>query len=197
MEITDALKQLNSKAAMRDNGQILVWDIITALRGPDCSNERLKELTTAKIRKAIGLTGAAMPGYVVAKDEYLTTDEKRELDVLLRDAGAHFTMHYANAVEAIKELYGINISQPRPIDIKVGHVYDIPNWGKFILTYRDAERMILVSSQGRRLAEGLPQEAMAIHLTSAKAVDLGPCKGFALETVGEQTGSKVWKGLQA
>lgn len=201
MEIQDALRLLLNKAANRNTGQELVWDIVTALRGPDGGHNRLKELTTAKIRKAIGLSADGIRGYVVSKTEFLTTAEKEELGDLWKHGGDHFFRHYNAAVNAIKALYGVDLSQPRnQIELKVGRVYDLPNWGKYVLAYDDAGKMILVSPQGSRQCQGLKEADMLDHLIKENAKDLGRCTAFLTETPVEKekvAKTTMFKGLRA
>lgn len=198
MEIHEALKNLLSKAGSCVDGNKLVWDIVTALRGPDSENERLKELTTAKIRKAIGLHSGA--GYIVAKTPFLTAAEKTELDnLLLHVSGPHFYKHYTLAIKAIKKLYGVDLSEVRnQIEVKIGRVYDLPGWGKYVLAYQDGGKMILVSPKGSRQTRGLTEAEMLKHLTNEGAKDLGRCKEFLTEKPIEEVSKPViFKGLKA
>jgi len=80
-----------------------VWNIITALRGPDSDNDEMKAQTTQNIRGAIGLaeinscgafTGHATPkGIEDAFGYSVKTNEKK-----------HFIKHYKYAVESLLEL---------------------------------------------------------------------------------------------
>ena len=99
-----------------------VWDIITALRGPDymkdditdnfISSIRLKELTTARIRAVIGVK-RPVRGWTL--ESPLTPAEQEEREVLLTHASPHFHNHYFNAVEAVKAIYGYDLRGERKI----------------------------------------------------------------------------------
>jgi hypothetical protein len=92
-----------------------LWDILTALRGPDDCNIELKEITTAAIRAAIGL-GQNSVGAVVnssrpfGADLNLSADftpDYYKLQELLVDdykAQYHFVIHYRQALQALKQL---------------------------------------------------------------------------------------------
>jgi hypothetical protein len=80
-----------------------VWEVFTALRGPDSNNYNVKEITTQQIRSAIGLqaqnaggafTGIGLPKGIANPDEF--TVQHRE--------NRHFVTHYGCAVEALEIL---------------------------------------------------------------------------------------------
>jgi predicted nucleic acid-binding Zn finger protein len=92
-----------------------LWDILTALRGPDDGNIKLKEITTAAIRAAIGL-GQNSVGAVVSSlrpfgaDFDLSADFTPGYHKLMHEllanykAQHHFVLHYRQALQALKQL---------------------------------------------------------------------------------------------
>ena len=96
-------------------GDYSLWNILTALRGPDfgtnSENQRLKELTTARIR---GILGIVEDRFYVKSDS-LTPDEIEERDDLLERSvrsplfdgpyqNTHFFSHFVLAMLALKNL---------------------------------------------------------------------------------------------
>lgn len=85
----------------------LLWDILSALRGPDAAHsEVLKEITTARVRGAVGLKPTSFA--IVDTQEPIYKDMNvwdmtTELSRLYR-AEYHFAKHYGNAVKALKAL---------------------------------------------------------------------------------------------
>jgi hypothetical protein len=90
-----------------------LWNIVTALRGPDNDHNHLKELTTQRIRAAIGLREGFTGGVFLARPSALSTDEIAtrnryfETDELIEH---HFKVHYYRAVDAISRLYGYDVA---------------------------------------------------------------------------------------
>lgn len=99
-------------------GDYSLWNILTSLRGPDMGvdreNQRLKELTTARIRGILGITDDRF--YV--RHRILSSDEILERDELLEKAvrqhpnssyqNTHFFFHFVLAMLALKRLgYGV------------------------------------------------------------------------------------------
>ncbi len=86
----------------------LVWEIVTALRGPDDNNNALKNVTTARLRGAIGLNAGGSTGAIVEFEEPINKnlDSWVIIDELKQSHGAayHFAKHYAHAVQALKVL---------------------------------------------------------------------------------------------
>lgn len=74
-----------------------LWDVLTALRGPDDNNGKLKDLTTTRIRGAIGMSddftraivSHETPGYVGAEPENRVANS------------GHFRDHYMAAYRAL------------------------------------------------------------------------------------------------
>jgi hypothetical protein len=79
----------NSVYAAREH----VWNVLTALRGPDSDNYNVKCVTTSRLRGALGLSGEDL-----AIVHYGTPAEKAE------DVNYHFNIHYERALEALKAL---------------------------------------------------------------------------------------------
>ena len=86
----------------------LLWDILTALRGPDSNDDDLKAITTAPIRGVIGIKSAGNTGVIVSDARPFGTDLDFYVivDQLMREhkAQAHFASHYRAAVAALKQL---------------------------------------------------------------------------------------------
>jgi hypothetical protein len=117
--IRDIVAYLNT-GPLEDTNRL--WWILTALRGPDndlvphslsdhsdfnLPTKSLKSLTTARIRKIIGINpgcvssmltrqGAAINDGIPSIDEVLTSYRNT--------VGAHFFGHFANALRALREL---------------------------------------------------------------------------------------------
>jgi hypothetical protein len=81
---------------------------LTALRGPDSDSSNLKDLTTARIRGAIGLMHGG--GFIVSHDKPFGSELNlvyRKLVTDLMDdhqAQGHFAAHYRAALISLKEL---------------------------------------------------------------------------------------------
>ena len=89
-----------------------LWDVLTALRGPDSDDYKLKDLTTATIRHAIGLKSDSQPGIRVV--EKVPFGAKRVIDapgqlpdsvvsdlINQHKAQYHFAVHYRSALLAL------------------------------------------------------------------------------------------------
>jgi len=103
--ITSLLEVASQKIPNPKERDGIIWGIITALRGPDTDNKRLKELTTARIRSIINIEHHGL----VCRKEPLTVAEQRERDRLLDSASVHFKFHYNDACTAICLLYKYNL----------------------------------------------------------------------------------------
>ncbi len=84
-----------SKASVRES--IALWNVLTALRGPDNENDMVKTRTTAVIR-------GAMPGlYKLSKDNgayaYVDRDYCR---ICADDGGPHFYTHAQQAARVLR-----------------------------------------------------------------------------------------------
>lgn len=80
----------------------LIWDILSALRGPDSDDHDLKSVTTERIRGIV--TSSSMSVGMPVREYPLSQKEKEVRGKLLKNS-AHFSSHYWYAVRAIKELY--------------------------------------------------------------------------------------------
>lgn len=95
-----------------------LWDILTALRGPDASHKyyevsSLKDETTAKLRYAIGLRpnpqqhvgrpSLSKFGAIVKPGVPTVLVDAREIDELV---GPHFRRHYNFAIQALNNKEG-------------------------------------------------------------------------------------------
>jgi hypothetical protein len=101
----------------------MLWNVLTALRGPDNGDEKLKENTTMRLRHAIGLQQTRLgamtdDGIPVGLDKiYKPTDvhnpQYRAMDFLMANFDNrlanvkplwHFSDHYVSALAALLEL---------------------------------------------------------------------------------------------
>lgn len=104
--ITDMIEVLNSNT--REAEQL--WDIITSLRGPDSSSNPLKDVTTTRIRGALGLTMNSDFAVVSKKSPTGSDDPALDLDFFLPKLKAefggsvqyHFVAHYIRALRALQ-----------------------------------------------------------------------------------------------
>ena len=87
------------------NDMSYVWDIVTALRGPDDENHypTLKRYTTARLRAIVGMTNE---GGAIVNHEPLTTKEVNLRNSWLYGnySSEHFSYHFNNAMYAAKQL---------------------------------------------------------------------------------------------
>ena len=89
-----------------------LWDILTALRGPDNGDVYVKHLTTAALRGAIGLKSSNYGAIInhnplVVNGDFFNTCKEviSTLNVKsLLTPGEHFITHYAKAVVTIRRL---------------------------------------------------------------------------------------------
>jgi len=84
---------MNSKS---DMPSLDLWNILTALRGPDSEDDFLKNKTTARIRGAIGLDPRGLFFRV-------STEKPCTLNFNEMDAQDHFRIHYNNAIRSLKK----------------------------------------------------------------------------------------------
>ena len=118
--ISRLVKAIHAEAIMPKQ-EAYIWDIISALRGPDYEfkdiedNRRLKELTTARIRGVLQLEGAIG---IAVETRPLSPEDRIERDMLLQSTNNHFRSHYRYAVEAIKVLYNYDLNSEEEIPCK-------------------------------------------------------------------------------
>jgi hypothetical protein len=86
-----------------------LWSILTALRGPDTQNRLLKDLTTARVRSAIGLEPNWLFTVSLPKDTLLSVTKISDVFpyILNREYG-HFISHYNAAYGALRNLGYLN-----------------------------------------------------------------------------------------
>lgn len=104
------IKELLSIVATRC-GNPNVWFIISALRGPDTDNFKLKWLTTSRIRGILN----ASDNWIFVNKTPLSLLERKKRDLLLAQAPAHFAQHYALAVNAIHQIYNYNLTTEQEV----------------------------------------------------------------------------------
>lgn len=102
--IKELVSILNRGSDVQYEDQIHLWYILTALRGPDSSYDTVKNLTTARIRGAIGLQSGNPGGATVCtKCPLFTVEFNRDEKALLsREQSSHFLTHYDMAVKALR-----------------------------------------------------------------------------------------------
>ena len=87
-QLVDAINDDNNKYGLD------LWNIVSALRGPDNENSALKSNTTAEIRGAIGLVD----------NNFEVCKFVRRQQLNRKEVPYHFSSHYHNAVTALKRL---------------------------------------------------------------------------------------------
>lgn len=104
MTLMKVLKKLIKKADAKhipsaDRDRYL-WDILTALRGPDHSDEPyLKDDTTARIRGILGMEYPSPSGCLINKTLFPS-----DYDFHNRKGGNHFSLHIGKAVQSLRKL---------------------------------------------------------------------------------------------
>lgn len=88
------------------SGGRALWDILTALRGPDGDDTRLKDETTAKVRAAIGMKAGNAGAAIVSDKKPFPSTDSYDTSIHLKFLGSarnpnHFTRHYGLAVRAL------------------------------------------------------------------------------------------------
>lgn len=83
-----------------------LWNILSALRGPDAAiSSQLKSRTTARIRGTLGLTSdGAFGGPAGALISMTLVEDLGSLEYTeaMKTAGSHFVIHYENAVKGLR-----------------------------------------------------------------------------------------------
>lgn len=78
-----------------------LWDVLTALRGPDNNREIDKNAATAVIRHAVGLKGYTRDySFVVLPDSVQSAEQRQVLEREIVDS--HFRRHAQLAFEALE-----------------------------------------------------------------------------------------------
>lgn len=106
--IKELLKRSTEFAKGQGHQDQLVWDVLSALRGPDNDGpSTLKFLTTARIRSFVKLDSQAAGSTI--NPIGLTPQKRVERDILLSDGSRHFQFHIFSAWRAINKLYGYDL----------------------------------------------------------------------------------------
>lgn len=99
--VRDALRNLLSKTTSDEYDR--VYEIITALRGPDhtiersfLKQEKLKSLSTSRLRAIIGFDDS--DAFMMVRMSPLTDDEVKERNKLLSKCDHHFRDHFIDAI---------------------------------------------------------------------------------------------------
>jgi len=130
MRFEDALEELLKRAKKKyplnpDARNMSLWSILTALRGPDQTTltvqknagkvvitmdpDKLKELTTSRIRSIIGLDHNGLAVKVGIRSKPLTDEEIAHRNRLMNRFDKHFATHF---IAAMKELKGLGYDVP-------------------------------------------------------------------------------------
>jgi hypothetical protein len=98
-ELREVLDNIDQVLAKNDSNAKALWDVLTALRGPDSLSYDLKSGTTAKIRKLA--FPQASDRFSRAVFEYGTVKEVTYDDLAYAVAGRHFFTHIDAAAQAL------------------------------------------------------------------------------------------------
>lgn len=80
-----------------------LWAVLTALRGPDSDNTVLKEVTTGRIRGAIGMNyHLTNTGAIVSENTLLPELDADDTKAFSKEPTAHFQFHYGLAAKALR-----------------------------------------------------------------------------------------------
>jgi hypothetical protein len=88
----------------------ILWDILTALRGPDNSDDKVKNKTTARIRHVIGLKSSTRSGAITNTEKPVGANQITyfwaTLDAVRTHVSAepHFLSHYTKALIGLRKL---------------------------------------------------------------------------------------------
>ncbi len=106
--IESLVSYINSRPGYETSRDL--WAILTALRGPDSNQNELKDITTARIRFAIGLDDSGQ-GFIVHAGRPL-----KKYETGLQDS-SHFFTHSDLAIGALERLGYIGYIE-HPIEYK-------------------------------------------------------------------------------
>jgi hypothetical protein len=98
--------EIESLALAEDRSEMLLWDIISALRGPDdriCTSraDDIKIYTTARIRGILGIEGDDQ-GLTIRNLPLSDAEIKVRNEFLDEASLAHFASHFKRAMNALK-----------------------------------------------------------------------------------------------
>ena len=91
-----------------------VWDILTALRGPDSGAYELKKYTTARLRAVIGLNQKIKAHFADVNEIPLSASELTLRSGLTQNPH-HFIYHFDAAVKAILKLFKYDLNAERKV----------------------------------------------------------------------------------
>jgi hypothetical protein len=93
-----------------------LWNLLTALRGPDSDDEELKFVTTGRIRAVIGMRPYAGSSGAVINPLPLRIDQKEtRLARLASPNECHFKNHYELAMIAVRAIYGYELMEEKEL----------------------------------------------------------------------------------
>jgi len=98
-ELRALLKKIVTTINRSDRNAKHLWDILSALRGPDSGNGYNKTRTTERIRHTLGFK----PSMFFTDTDPLIYDSELHTTIA-KEEGDHFADHIASAVDALKEL---------------------------------------------------------------------------------------------
>lgn len=94
-----------------------LWNILSALRGPDTGSVALKQITTGRVRASIGLRPGDGGLYTVFKRPLNLTERQIRSEELHKDeTQSHFREHYEKAVCAIHNLLDYDLYVENPVE---------------------------------------------------------------------------------
>lgn len=103
MTLRQILDLIDTQLAKEDDTSRQLWNVLTALRGPDDANEALKVAKTVPIRRAAFPKSAAIAGtYGHVNGAFFGRPENKEVDSNTNlFYTSHFISHIRNAAEAL------------------------------------------------------------------------------------------------
>jgi hypothetical protein len=107
-QMLDSIISFLNNAPYEESRQL--WDVLTALRGPDDNNTSLKSITTARIRGVLGLRPNGAAGAVVDDGVPIHNDASgydmfyKLKETVDNTVSYHFAKHYAYAVATLRAL---------------------------------------------------------------------------------------------
>lgn len=100
------LKQVVTRLNKHDEGSVQLWAVLSALRGPDNSNQQDKAATTGIIRHKIGLTQGGPNWAVVNEDSEGKAQRRADAELAITNIHYHFQQHAAKAFSALGMKWG-------------------------------------------------------------------------------------------
>lgn len=115
-EVKKLLREMVKILNRADQNAFRLWNIITALRGPDfeySDYSDLKDHTTARVRAIIGMRPRL---FANVRPQKLFVTEQINRDRALMNGSLHFKSHYFRANYAIRALYKYDLENEKRVD---------------------------------------------------------------------------------